>query len=150
MISRDYNWKEFSKRISARYSETNNGYIGGDIIVKNIDNSPKFTIQKEIRRYYSASSHYNSEKLKILFFTKNNYGKFRITKRFFKLKTEGNNNILSSKLKKIKELKQLLKYPKSELIFIDNEITFKSQSLGLMKENLSEIIKSIEIISSIN
>ena len=142
-------WKIFSETISAKYSETCESYIGGDTIMKIIDNNPKFTIQKKIRRNYSSSSHYNNEKLKVVFETKNNYGKFRITKRFFKIKVEGNISNLSNEIIKSKDLKKLLKYPKSEVIFINNQIIFKSQSLGLMKENLSEVLNSIEIISTV-
>jgi len=44
------------------------------------------------------------------------------------------------------ELKYLLQHPKSEFILLQNSITFKSQSIGMMNEDLEQIFHAIEVL----
>jgi hypothetical protein len=150
------NWKEYSTGISAIYSENIDSFIGGDKTIKKIEKHSVFSVKKTTRRSFGASSHYNSEKLECNYFIENeNNRKVRITNHnlfrriiFSKLKIEGTFKP-SKKLIESKELNYLMSNPNSEIRCLNNEIVYKTRSLGQMDENLSKIIDSLEIISNL-
>ena len=150
------NWKEYSTGISAIYSENIDGFIGGDKTIKKIEKHSVFSVKKTTRRSFWASSHYNSEKIECNYFIKNeNNRKIRITKNnlfrrilYGKLKIEGTFKP-SKKLLESKELNYLMSNPKPEIYCLNNEIVYKTESLGQMNEDLPKIIDSVEIIKDI-
>lgn len=153
-------WVEFAKKIEGEFEATPNGFISGDTILKVIkkeNTDIKIKIEKIIRRSYGASSHFNVEKLNLEYSIKKlDFGKSRIIRkslfgRIDKLvenqyNVEGDSLICQKEILSLPELKYLLCYPKSEFILLKNKIQFKSQSLGMMNEELEKIFAAINIL----
>lgn len=153
------NWQAFAEKIRGEFTENAKGFIGGDNIVKDIyckESSPKIFIQKKVRRGFEASSHYGVEKFRFEFIDeKFKFEGTRIRKKIFLkrlfLKKENHFNIdgnkfFAQKISPLSCLNNLLNYSNSELIFLDNKIIFKAQSLGIMDEDLEEIYFSMNAI----
>lgn len=155
-------WNEFAEKIRGEYKDNSQGFISGGTILKLIvkeDNHEQIRIQKEERKSYGASSHFNVEKFEIEYSNENQYfGKARITRKSIlgrigrqtqnQYQIEGDNQSYFGELLQQKELEYLLNYPKSEFIIIRNSIKFKSQSLGKMNEELENIFNSFIILKN--
>jgi hypothetical protein len=160
-----FDWKEFAKSKRGSYTKCDKGFIGGDRISKiiNISNDRRYTeIRKKQIRSYQASNHFNSEKLEIEIVDKNlSFNKTRITRRNIlqrigkliknQYKIDGHQFHQLNRILHLNEVRYLLSYPKSELIFIYDSIKFNTESQGMMNEDLDKVLQSLNfIINEIN